>query len=448
MSVAVRFAPSPTGRLHVGNIRIGLINWLFAQKASGSFMLRLDDTDLERSTHEYAQAIERDLHWLGLAWDRFARQSDRSAPYADAVERLTRSGRLYPCYETPEELALARKVQLARKLPPVYDRAALKLDADARRKLEASGRLPHWRFRLSDKPVEWDDLVRGPQRFEPGHLSDPVLVRADQRPLYTLSSVVDDLEFGISHVIRGEDHVANTAPQIELYVALGGDGAALRFAHLPLLVDAVGASLSKRLGSLSIGELRASGIEPMTVASLLAALGSSDAIEPRRTLAELVASFDISHFSRSTPKFDPEELKRLNARLLHATPFEDVAQRLAALGLESVDTAFWNAVRGNLARLDDAAIWWRVVHGATVPLIEDAVFSRGAAELLPPEPWDGATWKHWTEAVKASTGRKGKALYHPLRLALTGRDSGPELAALLPLIGRAKAGARLRGETA
>jgi len=448
MNVAVRFAPSPTGRLHVGNIRIGLVNWLFAKRAGGSFTLRLDDTDLERSTHEYAVAIERDLLWLGLTWDRRVRQSDRSAPYAAAVEKLMAAGRLYPCYETPEELALARKVQLARKLPPVYDRAALRLDANARRKLEAEGRLPHWRFKLSDRAVEWDDLVRGRSRFEPGHLSDPVLVRADRRPLYTLSSVVDDLELGISHVIRGEDHVANTAPQIELYAALGGDAARLSFAHLPLLVDASGASLSKRLGSLSIAELRGSGIEPMALASLLATLGSSDAIEPKRTLDSLVAAFDISHFSRSTPKFDPEELKRLNARLLHETPFDEVAARLAALGLEGADAAFWNAVRGNLSRLDDAAIWWRVVHGEIASAIEDAGFARRAAELLPPEPWDGDTWKRWTETLKSETGRKGKALYHPLRLALTGRDAGPELASLLPLIGRARAAARLKGESA
>jgi glutamyl-tRNA synthetase len=448
MTVAVRFAPSPTGRLHVGNIRIGLINWLFARKAGGSFTLRLDDTDAERSTDAYAEEIERDLTWLGLAWDRRVRQSERAARYAAAVETLAASGRLYPCYETPEELELMRKLLLARRQAPIYDRSALKLTAEAKIGLEGEGRLPHWRFRLSDRAVEWDDLVRGRQRFEPGHLSDPVLVRADKRPLYTLSSVVDDLELGISHVIRGEDHVANTAPQLELYEALGGDPKALRFAHLALLVDASGAGLSKRLGSLSIGDLRAGGIEPMALASLLAALGSSDAIEPRHALAELVATFDLSHFSRSTPKFDPEELQRLNARLLHTTPFEEVASRLAALGLADADAQFWNAVRGTLTRLDDAAIWWRVVRGDTAPLIEDAAFAHVAASHLPPEPWDAGTWSRWTDAVKKETGRKGRDLYHPLRLALTGRDKGPELASLLPLIGRAKTLARLQGETA
>lgn len=448
MMVAVRFAPSPTGRLHVGNIRIGLINWLFARKHGGSFLLRLDDTDEERSTHAYAKAIEQDLAWLGLAWDCFARQSDRLGHYHEAVQKLNTADRLYPCYETPEELELMRKTRLARRLPPVYDRSALRLSDAERRKLEAEGRLPHYRFRLLDESVEWEDLVRGKVRFEPGHLSDPVLVRADGRPLYTLSSVVDDLELDISHVIRGEDHVANTAPQIQLYQALGGDARNFRFAHLPLLTDASGSGLSKRLGSLSIAELRAGGIEPMAINSLLAKLGTKDAIEPRGSLDALVAEFDLSHFSRSTPKFDLEELRRLNARLLHGMPFEAVELRLGELGLDGVDPSFWEAVRGNLSRLDDAAIWWRVIHGQMAPLIEDAAFVRQAANLLPSEPWDNGTWHLWTEAIKGATGREGKALFHPLRLALTGRERGPELAVLLPMIGYAKALARLRGETA
>ncbi|HKO09936.1 MAG TPA: glutamate--tRNA ligase [Alphaproteobacteria bacterium] len=448
MTVAVRVAPSPTGRLHVGNIRTALINWLFARRHGGTFLLRIDDTDEERSTRAYEEAIEQDLGWLGLRWDRFARQSDRLRHYAEAAQKLTALGRLYPCYETPEELELKRKMQLARKLPPVYDRAALKLSAEDKRTYESAGRLPHYRFLLSDRPVEWQDLVRGTVRFEPGHLSDPVLMRADGRPLYMLASVVDDLELGISHVIRGEDHVANTAPHIELFAALGGDPATLAFAHLPLLTDASGAGFSKRLGSLSVGDLRASGVEPMALNSLLAKLGTSDSIEPRHSLDELVAEFDISHFSRSTPKFDLDELMRLNARLLHSTSFEAVAGRLEALGLSGVDRGFWEAVRGNLSRLDDAAIWWRVVHGELAPLIEDADFARQAAALLPSEPWDGGTWAAWTESLKRATRRNGKALFHPLRLALTGRERGPELAALLPLIGRARARARLNGEAA
>ena len=448
MKVALRVAPSPTGRLHVGNVRTALVNWLYARRHGGSFLLRIDDTDEERSTRAYEAAIEEDLAWLGLAWDRLARQSDRLKRYAEAAERLSALGRLYPCYETQEELELKRKTQLARRLPPVYDRAALRLTEAERKGYEAEGRLPHFRFRLSDRAVEWHDLVRGKVRFEPGHLSDPVLRRADGRPLYMFASVVDDLELGISHVIRGEDHVANTAAQTELFEALGGSAAVPSFGHLPLLTDASGAGLSKRIGSLAVADLRAEGVEAMALNSLLAKLGTSDAIEPRQTLAELVAEFDISHFGRATPKFDLDELLRLNARLLHAAPFEQVKGRLEALGLKGVAPDFWEAVRGNLARLDDAAIWWRVVEGELAPLIEDAPFARQAAELLPPEPWDGGTWALWTERLKAETRRSGKSLFHPLRLALTARERGPELAALLPLIGRARALARLKGEAA
>ena len=448
MTVAVRVAPSPTGRLHVGNVRAALINWLFARHHGGSFLLRIDDTDEERSTRAYEAAIEEDLAWLGLAWDRFARQSDRLARYAEAAQRLAAAGHLYPCYETPEELELKRKARRAQRLPPVYDRAALALGPEERRRYEAAGRLPHYRFRLSDRPVKWQDLVRGAVRFEPGHLSDPVLLRADGRPLYMLSSVVDDLELGISHVIRGEDHVANTAAQVELYEALGGVPGGLAFAHLPLLTDAQGGGLSKRIGSLAVAELRAEGIEAMALNSMLAKLGTSDAVEPRPSLVELVAEFDIARFGRATPKFDLEELRRLNARLLHGMPFDAVAARLAALGLAGADREFWEAVRGNLGRLDDAAIWWRVVHGELAPLIEDAGFARQAAALLPPEPWDGGTWAAWTDGLKAATRRSGKALFHPLRLALTARERGPELAALLPLIGRARTLARLNGEAA
>ncbi|HYI70324.1 MAG TPA: glutamate--tRNA ligase [Skermanella sp.] len=445
MSVAVRFAPSPTGMLHVGNIRLALINWLFARSNGGSFLLRLDDTDLERSTAEFAAGIERDLGWLGLDWDRFARQSDRLDRYHLAMEALKRSGRLYPCYETAEELSLKRKSLLGRSLPPIYDRSALKLSDEDRARLEAEGRKPHWRFLLRHDPVEWDDLVRGPQHFHGRDLSDPVLIREDGRILYTLSSIVDDIELGITHVIRGEDHVANTAVQIQLWQAL--DGPVPTFAHLPLLSDATGAALSKRLGSIGISHLRdEEGVEPMAINSLLAKLGTSDAIEARLTLSELVAEFDMAKVSRGAPKFDPEELKRLNARVLHATPFEAIAVRLAAKGYAGVDEVFWNAVRANLSRLDDIAEWWHVAREPIQPVIEDAEFAAAAASLLPPEPWDDTTWGAWTNAVKAATGRKGKALFMPLRQALTGLDHGPELKNLLPLIGRERASARLAGQ--
>ena len=447
MTISVRFAPSPTGLLHVGNIRLALVNWLFARKAGGSFLLRLDDTDFERSTPEFAAAIEADLSWLGLAWDRWARQSDRLQRYVGAVKRLEADGRLYPCFESADELGLKRKSLLARGLPPLYDRAALRLTDRDRDRYQAEGRRAHWRFKLDHAPVRWNDLVRGPVQFEGAALSDPVLVREDERPLYTLSSVVDDIDFSISHVIRGEDHVANTAVQIQLWQALGG--AVPEFAHLPLLTDASGQGLSKRLGSLSVQSLREDdGLEPMALLSLLARLGTADSIEPLRNLAELVAGFDMSRVSRATPKFDAEELKRLNARLLHETPFAEAKPRLEALGFAGVDERFWLAVRPNLGRLADAADWWQVTHSPVAPTLPDQDFTRAAAALLPPEPWDENTWSAWVERVKAETGAKGKALFLPLRLALTGREHGPELKNLLPLIGRERALARLSGRTA
>ncbi|HZH26831.1 MAG TPA: glutamate--tRNA ligase [Azospirillaceae bacterium] len=443
MPVAVRFAPSPTGRLHVGNIRPALINWLFARRNGGTFMLRLDDTDLERSRPEYADAILEDLRWLGLDWDRFARESDRMDRYEEAAARLKAMGRLYPCWETAEELDLKRRTQLGRGLPPVYDRAALRLSEAEKAALQASGRPPHWRFRLDHEAVEWDDLVRGPQHFDGVALSDPVLFREDGRPLYTLTSVVDDIDFAITHVIRGEDHVANTAVQIQIFRALGGD--VPTFAHMPLLTDAQGQGLSKRLGSLSVASLREEGVEPLALAVLLAKLGTSDAIEPRESLAVLAEEFDLSRISRNPPKFDPEELKRLNARVLHMLPFDAVAGRLHALGLEDADAPFWEAVRGNLERLPDAVDWWHAVHGPMTPVRPDPAFLRTAAVHLPPEPWDVGTWGEWTTAVKAATGAKGRALFLPLRLALTGREHGPDLATLLPLIGRERAEKRLIG---
>ncbi len=447
MTISVRFAPSPTGRLHVGNIRLALVNWLFARKAGGSFLLRLDDTDDERSTPEFAEAIEADLSWLGLGWDRRARQSDRLQRYSEAAESLKAAGRLYPCYETADELGLKRKSLLARSLPPLYDRAALRLTAEDRARHEAEGRRPHWRFKLDHAPVAWTDLVRGPAHFEGAALSDPVLIREDGRPLYTLSSVVDDIDFAISHVIRGEDHVANTAVQIQLWQALGGTVPG--FAHLPLLTDAGGQGLSKRLGSLSVSALRdEEGLEPMALLSLLARLGTADAIEPVRSLEALIAGFDMTRVSRATPKFDAEELKRLNARLLHEMPFAEAAPRMEALGFAGANERFWRTVRPNLGRFAEVAEWWQITHAPVTPAAPDPGFIAAAAALLPPEPWSEATWGVWVERIKAETGVKGKALFLPLRLALTGREHGPELKNLLPLIGRNRALARLSGTVA
>lgn len=438
--VSVRFAPSPTGRLHVGNARGALLNWLFARKNGGSFLLRLDDTDTARSTDEFARGIEADLRWLGLDWDRFAKQSDRFALYAAATEKLKASGRLYPCYETSEELQLRRKIQLSQKKPPVYDRAALKLTAEDRAKLEAEGRQPHWRFKLDHGTTAWDDIIHGRVEIDMASLSDPVLVRSDGYPLYTLSSVVDDGDLEISHVIRGEDHVTNTAVQVQLFEALGY--AVPTFGHFSLLLDAEGGGLSKRLGSLSLADLREQGYEPMALNSLLARLGSADPVEAQGDLEALVAGFDLARFSRAPARLDPHELDLLNAKLLHGMDFADVRDRLPTGATE----AFWLAIRGNLARLAEAADWWAVVDGDVAAIHEDPTVLAAATEALLPEPWDATTWKTLTQAVTAKTGAKGKALFHPLRLALTGRDKGPEMAQLLPLIGRDRALRRLTGK--
>lgn len=445
MAVRVRFAPSPTGRLHAGNIRTAVFNYLFARQMGGEFVLRLDDTDRERSTEEFAAGIREDLAWLGLDWAREVRQSERFARYEAAVEKLKAAERLYPAYETPEELELKRKRQLARGRPPVYDRAALKLTDAERAKLETEGRKPHWRFLLEQRDVVWDDLVRGSQHVDAASLSDPVLVRADGTYLYTLPSVVDDIDLGITHVIRGEDHVANTAPQLQLFESLGAKPPA--FGHHNLLIGAEGQALSKRDRSLAIEGLREEGIEARAVASYSAMIGTSDSVTPHASLDELVPGFDFAKLSRAPARFDPAELRLLNAKLLHMLPFGAVSARLAAMGVRGGE-AFWEAVRGNLAVLTEAKIWWEVVSAKIQPVIEDAKLCREAAALLPPEPWDETTWPAWSAAVKDATGAKGKALFRPLRQALTGRDHGPELKQLLPLIGRARAMSRLAGETA
>ncbi len=445
MSTTVRFAPSPTGLLHVGNARTAMLNWLFAKKAGGKFLLRIDDTDTERSKPEYEAAILEDLGWLGLAHDAFARQSERAAAHRAAAEKLKAGGRLYPAYETADELERRRKRQIAMKNPPVYDRAALKLTAEDRAKLEAEGRRPHWRFLLSQKKVKWHDLVRGPVEIDTAHLSDPVLIREDGRFLYTLPSVVDDVDFAVTHIVRGEDHVTNTAAQIEIFEALGA--AVPAFAHFPLLVGAGGEALSKRIGSLSLREIRENGIEPLALACYLAKTGTSDAIELKPSLDALASEFDFAKIGRAPAHFDPLELAALNTRLLHSLPYEAVSGRLEALGIFNA-AAFWDAVRPNIARMSDVPGLWALVHGPVTPVIEDAALTAKAAALLPHEPYDEATWNAWTGAVAAATGLKGRALYHPLRLALTGREYGPELKKLLPLIGRDRAQKRLRGEAA
>lgn len=449
MTVTVRFAPSPTGHIHIGNARTALFNWLFAIQHGGRFILRFDDTDTARSRQEYADQIQADLHWLGIRPDVTAHQSARFDTYAAAVERLKAAGLLYPCWETSEELERRRKIRLSRRLPPVYGREALKLDEADRKAFEEEGRKPHWRFLLpnfSDDPfspqrteVHWDDVVRGPQTVDLASMSDPVLVREDGTYLYTLPSVVDDIDLGVSHVIRGDDHVTNTGAQIALFRALGAQPPA--FGHHNLLTTSSGEGLSKRSGALSIKSLAEDGIEPMAVASLAVLIGTSESVSAARSMDELAERFDPAATSKSAAKFDPAELVTLNKVLIHAMPFEEARDRLAEHGISgSLAEPFWLAVRGNLEKLADAEVWWKIVQEGPQerpePAPEDAEFLAVAFDNLPPEPWDRMTWKIWTDRLKELSGRKGRALFMPLRLALTGREQGPELADLLPLLGR------------
>lgn len=430
----VRWAPSPTGRIHLGNARPALLNWFYARRHGGKYVLRMDDTDHARSTREFADGIEVDLAWLGITPDLLVRQSDRTALYDAARDRLIAAGRLYPCYETADELD--RKRSRARMLnkPPIYDRAALNLTAEDRARLEAEGRKPHWRFKLDGRPVVFEDLIKGSQTVNTASMSDPVLVREDGSYLYTLPSVVDDIDLGITHVIRGEDHVSNTGTQIEIFEALGG--AAPIFAHHNLLTDVAGQGFSKRLGSQSISDFRDEGYEPMAVAIMASLTGTSLPIEPYETLDEIANRLDFSMISHGPARFDPAELDGLNARLLHALPYEGAVARLSSLGLEGEQ--MWLLLRDNLRKFGDIVELAKLVTGPVESVVasEDREFLALAKAMLPAEPWDGSTWGHWTDALKTATGRKGKALFLPLRLALTGRHDGPELKSLLPLVGR------------
>jgi glutamyl-tRNA synthetase len=445
MTPVLRFAPSPTGRLHVGNIRIALMNWLYTRKNHGKFILRMDDTDAERSTQEFAYAIIEDLTWLGLTYDELHHQSDRFDRYDIAIERLKKSGRLYACYETPEELAFKRKQQLARGRPPIYDRAALKLTDKEQAKLEENGNKPHWRLKLETQRIEWIDLVHGKVEFEADKLSDPVLLREDGMPLYTLSSVVDDIELGVTHIFRGDDHIANTAVQIQLINALGGDASKFTFCHMPLLTDAAGGGLSKRTGSLSIQNLRDDGIEPMAMLCLLSSLGTSYPLLLTFDINDLVQRFETACINRSSFKFSFDELTQVNQKLLHHMPFSKAENRLRQLGL-NIDEATWDHLKGNLTKFNDIKHLVQVCRGDITPIIEDPEFIAIAHDLLPSEPWDETTWSTWTQAVKEKTDRAGKQLYMPLRECLTGESHGPEMKYFLPLIGHRKALARLTGK--
>ena len=441
----VRFAPSPTGKLHVGNVRTALLNWLFVAHASGRMILRIDDTDFARSTKAFEAGIEADLQWLGINWHEKFNQSARAPLYEAAAQRLKGAGLLYPAFETEEELERKRKIAQSRGRPPVYDRAALRLTPAEIADLEAQGRKPHWRFKLSGARVSWNDRVRGPQSIDTASLSDPVLIREDGAFLYTLPSVVDDLDMGITHVVRGEDHVTNTGVQIEIFQALGGRCPG--FAHFPLLVGASGEALSKRLGSLSVESLREEGIEPIAICAHLAKLGTSDPVEARPSLLVLAGEFDWSKIGRAPARFDPEELRRVNAQALHIMEYGAVKSRLAGLGAD-LGEAFWLAVRANLAVFADVRAWARIIEGPIAPIRPDPAFTEAAAALLPPAPFDGQSWTMFVDAVKAKTGAKGKGLFMPLRQALTGQEHGPEMAPIFALIGPDRAKARLLGQPA
>lgn len=440
MPVVTRFAPSPTGRLHVGNIRTALHNWLLAKRHGGRFLLRIDDTDAERSREEHVEAIRADLAWLGLHPEGEERQSARFAIYEAAFDRLVEAGRLYRCYETAQELDLKRKVLLGRGLPPIYDRAALHLTEADHAAKAAAGEKPHWRFLLDhDTPIEWNDGIRGPQHFDPRQMSDPVVRRADGSWLYMLPSAIDDAAMGITDVLRGEDHVSNTATQIQMFRALGAEPP--RFAHAALLTGTEG-KLSKRLGSLGVADLREAGIEPEALIAMLARLGTSDPIDPALDADALAAAFDLSRFGRAPARFDDAELHRINAAVVHRLPFARVAHLLP----EGMTEAAWEAIRPNLAHIGEVADWWRVVTGPiTAPEAdpETRAFLDQAATVAAGIDWASDPWSALTATLKDATGRKGKALFLPLRQALTGMDHGPDMKALLPLIGQAEAIGRL-----
>lgn len=430
-----RFAPSPTGHIHVGNLRTALMNYLIARKAGGTFILRLDDTDRERSKQEYADGIQRDLEWLGLQWDRIERQSDRLDRYAEAADNLRASGRLYEVFETPTELDLKRKKQLNMGRPPVYDRAGLGLGDDQKAALRAEGREGYWRFRLDHERIEWPDGIIGEVSIDAASVSDPVLIRADGQVLYTFASSVDDVDMGVTDIVRGADHVTNTATQIQIIRALGAEPP--RFAHHSLLTGPQGEELSKRLGTLSLRDLREQGVAPQALLSLMARLGSNQPVALRMSLDELAEGFDLSQFGASPTKFDAEDLWPLTRERNQHLPYESVRDRIAAMGVpDEIAPRFWAVARQNITRLDDLSEWWTLMRDGARPAVapEDAEFVAQALALLPPRPWTDATWGEWTAAVKAATGRKGKGLFMPLRKALTGMDHGPEMAGLMPLL--------------
>jgi glutamyl-tRNA synthetase len=433
--IVTRFAPSPTGFIHIGNLRSALFNYLLTRKAGGQFILRLDDTDQVRSTQEYADGVLEDLEWLGFTWDRFEKQSERLDRYEEAAQELRDKGRFYEAFETPTELDLKRKKQLNMGKPPVYDRAALALSDAEKDALRAERGDGVWRFKLDQKRIDWEDGILGPISIDAASVSDPVLIRADGQFLYTLASVCDDIDFGVTNIVRGADHVTNTATQIQIIEALGGTVPS--FAHHSLLTGPHGEALSKRLGTLSLRDLRAQGVEPMALLSLMARLGSSQPVELRTSMEELIEGFDLSQFGAAPTKFDSQDLFALTSQINHAKPFAEVAEDVAALGVPAeIAEPFWTVVRENITVKADMAGWWELFRDGATPMIadEDKDFIAQAFEMLPEPPYTAESWKEWTTAVKEATGRKGKGLFMPLRKAVTGMEHGPDMSNVLPLM--------------
>lgn len=436
----VRFAPSPTGYLHIGNFRTALINFLFAKNKNGHFMLRIDDTDDERSLKKYEDAIKEDLSWVGINWDSLEKQSSRLSYYDQALQKLLDKKRAYPCFETAEELSLKRKKQLSSGKPPIYDRSALNLSDSDIADLKAKGRSPHYRFLLDHKDVNWNDLVKGTSQYNMSNLSDPVIIREDGRVIYTLASVVDDIDFEVTDILRGEDHMTNSAAQIQLFEAL--ESSPPNLGHLSLLTDISGVGLSKRLGSISLRDLKDEGFQPMAISSLLSKVGSSDAIEIFRDINQIISDFDISKFGKSKPKFDKNELRGLNSKLFKMLDFSDISNQLKKFNFK-ISSDFWELVKGNIENLEELELWWNIIYGNIEPKYNDENFLNTALETLPEGNFDKNTWTNWTSILMEETGRKGKELYNPLRMCLTGQNKGPEMATLVFLMGRGKVLERL-----
>jgi len=436
----VRFAPSPTGYLHIGNFRTALINFLFAKNKNGHFMLRIDDTDDERSLKKYEDAIKEDLSWVGINWDSLEKQSSRLSYYDQALQKLLDKKRAYPCFETAEELSLKRKKQLSSGKPPIYDRSALNLSDSDIADFKAKGRSPHYRFLLDHKDVNWNDLVKGASQYNMSNLSDPVIIREDGRVIYTLASVVDDIDFEVTDILRGEDHMTNSAAQIQLFEAL--ESSPPNLGHLSLLTDISGAGLSKRLGSISLRDLKDEGFQPMAISSLLSKVGSSDAIEIFRDINQIISDFDISKFGKSKPKFDKNELRGLNSKLFKMLDFSDISNQLKKFNFK-ISSDFWELVKGNIENLEELELWWNIIYGNIEPKYNDENFLNTALETLPEGNFDKNTWTNWTSILMEETGRKGKELYNPLRMCLTGQNKGPEMATLVFLMGRGKVLERL-----